>query len=81
MLHGICNNYYLVKDNPRNYLLITVGLNTAFRISDILKLKWKDVYNTSEKKYKMHIDVQEQKTGKQNMVAINKSEKKALKKL
>lgn len=31
-------NYYL-KDNPnmRNYALITTGLNTALRISDILK--------------------------------------------
>lgn len=74
-------NYYLERENERNYLLVTIGLNTALRISDILKLKWKDVYNISKKKYKTHINVQEQKTGKQNMVAMNISVKKALQKL
>ena len=39
-------NYYL-KEHPnmRNYALIKTGVNTALRISDILALRWKDVYN------------------------------------
>ena len=37
-------NYYKKEENkPRNYALIVFGLNSALRISDILKLKWKDV--------------------------------------
>lgn len=32
-------NYYLEKEKYRNYLLIIMGLNTALRISDILKLR------------------------------------------
>ena len=35
-------NYFLERGEYRNYLLVTVGLNTALRISDILKLKWTD---------------------------------------
>lgn len=34
-------NYYKKEENkPRNYALIVFGLNSALRISDILKLKW-----------------------------------------
>ena len=35
---------YLSK-NPRNLLLFEFGINTGLRISDILKLKIKDVKN------------------------------------
>ena len=41
-------NYYKKEENkPRNYALIVFGLNSALRISDILKLKWKDVCNST----------------------------------
>ena len=39
-------NYYLKEQpNLRNYALICTGINTALRISDILNLKWDDVYH------------------------------------
>lgn len=38
------NYYYTTSPNLRNCYIITVGLNTALRISDILHLKYKDVY-------------------------------------
>lgn len=74
-------NYYLKKEIPRNYLLIVIGLNTALRISDILSLKWKDVYNIKEGKYKNHIEITEQKTGKRNIVALNLAVTHALEQL
>lgn len=66
--------YYLTqKPHDRNYALCIFGLNTALRISDILRLKWKDVYDFSKKAYLPHITVTEQKTGKENRIAINRT--------
>lgn len=55
-------NYYL-KDHPnmRNYALIHTGLNTALRISDILALRWKDVYNFERKQVQKYIIINEKK--------------------
>ncbi len=68
----VFKNYYVtVKPNPRNYTLIVLGLNTAFRISDLLQLKWKNVYDLSKMKFREHISMTEQKTKKERIVAIN----------
>lgn len=72
-------NYYLLKGNYRNYTLIILGLNTALRISDILTLKWKDVYNLTKNCLRSHICLKEKKTGKENIIAINPSAAAALK--
>ena len=70
-------NYYKKEENkPRNYALIVFGLNSALRISDILKLKWKDVCNSTG--YLEHIIVTEKKTGKKNVLALNRATKEAL---
>ena len=37
--------YKDIRPNSRNYCLIVMGLNTALRISDLLRLKWDNVYN------------------------------------
>lgn len=76
-LKKIKKYYREVKPNKRNFLLIICGLNTALRISDILKLRWKDVYNENLLSFKSHIDVREQKTGKKTTVFINKNLKEA----
>ena len=55
----------LKQKNYRDYLLFVVGINTGFRISDILSLKIKDVKN------KRHIKVKEKKTGKTKKALIN----------
>ncbi len=66
--------YYLTaKANSRNYTLCVMGLNTALRISDILKLKWGDVYDFTAGHYRAHISVTEQKTGKCNQIALNQT--------
>ncbi len=63
--------YQKVKPMPRNYVLIELGLHTALRISDVLNLKWKDVYDFEGRRFQEHLFVQEKKTGKQNVIALN----------
>ena len=55
----------LLKDNYRNYMLFTIGINTGLRISDLLKLKVEDI------KDKSHITLIEQKTKKVKRFFIN----------
>ncbi len=55
----------LLKSGYRNYMLFLFGINTGLRISDILKLKVSDV------KEQTHINLKEQKTGKEKKVKIN----------
>ena len=71
-------NYYLTAcPNPRNHLLIVTGINTALRISDILSLRWQDIYDFSAGRLKEHIFLTEQKTGKKSCIAVNLSLHKA----
>lgn len=73
-------NYYKeIKPNLRNHLLIVLGLNAALRISDILQLQWKDVYDFHQKRYQSHIRITEQKTGKTSQIYVNQNVHAALK--
>lgn len=71
-------DYFQKKNQYRNYLLIVMGLNTALRISDLLKLKWEDVYHEEKKEFYRHIHLEEQKTGKRTTILLNPTVKKAL---
>lgn len=72
-------NYYLSgKINIRNYTLCIMGLNTALRISDLLQLKWKHVYDFSCGVFFSHICLNEQKTGKPSQIVLNQSITNAL---
>ncbi len=72
-------NYYLLEDfHPRNYVLVTIGLNSALRISDLLTLRWKDVYDFDRGQFLEHLTLTEQKTGKRSSVFLNKSIRDAL---
>lgn len=73
--------YYLDRHQIRNYALVTLGMNTSLRISDLLLLKWENVYNFCNKCYFHHIDILEQKTGKTTKIALNKEVLQALKQL
>ena len=73
--------YKLVKPNARNYALIVVGLNTALRISDILSLKWRTVYDFKEGGLRDRFELRERKTGKRQSIPLNDSVKEALGKL
>lgn len=64
--------YYLEKGQIRNYTLIIMGVYTALRISDLLKLKWTDVYDEEHQSFYAHVTLTEQKTGKTKLIALNK---------
>lgn len=64
--------YLLQKPNPRNHMLIVIGLNSALRISDILGLTYGDIYRYEKGAWKTHLTVREQKTGKTNQIYINR---------
>ena len=74
----LLKKYFLERGEIRNYALIVTGMNTSLRISDILTLRWQDVYNFSTKTYRQHITLTEMKTGKSNTIAINEATVKAL---
>ena len=77
-LHRFRNFYRDVEDKPRNYALIVLGLNSALRISDLLPLRWQDVYDQKKRRYRHHVTVVEQKTGKENTLLLNNSSREAL---
>jgi integrase len=71
--------YYLAKGEYRNYLLVSVGLNSALRISDVLSLKWDNFFDFKSHSFKKHIELTEKKTGKQTQILINPNMLEAIK--
>lgn len=60
----------LLRNNPRDLLLFTMGINNGLRISDLLKLKVGDVSDVGAGET---IKIRETKTGKMNVLMINRS--------
>lgn len=73
--------YLLGSGNMRNYTLVVLGLNSALRVSDILNLKWGDVFDFEENKFKTHVYVKEKKTGKNKKFLLNQNATGAILKL
>ena len=65
----------LLSDSPRNHLLFVMGINNGLRAGDLLRLKVKDVKGM---KPGDSINIKEGKTGKQNILVINKTVHKVL---
>jgi len=59
----------LLKDSTRNYLLFTLGINSGLRTIDLLRMRIRDVTGL---KLGDSITVRESKTGKTNVIVINK---------
>ncbi len=70
--------YLLGSGSMRNYALIVLGLNTALRISDMLSLKWGDVFDFEEKTFKTHVYIREKKTGKYKKFLLNQNARESL---
>jgi integrase len=66
----------LTADNPRDHLLFIMGINNGLRAGDLIKLKVKDVRLL---KIGDTLTIKEGKTGKDNILVINKTVYKALK--
>jgi len=60
----------ILSDNSRNLCLFTLGINTAFRAGDLLKIK---VSQVKKLKAGDDLEVKEEKTGKLRRVTLNKS--------
>jgi integrase len=74
----ILSDKYNERYRARDYLLFVFGINSALRISDLLTLRVKDVFN-SQGEIKESFKVRTRKTKKELKILINESVKKALK--
>ena len=67
----------LSEEKYRDWLMFTLGLNFALRISDLLKLKVSDVYD-DDMFPKNRVIIREKKTGKENFLTITNGSREAL---
>jgi integrase len=70
--------YFLRRGELRNQVLVVLGVRTALRISDLLRLKWEDVYDFERGHVHASLVLVEKKTGKAKTVALHKSAVRAL---
>ncbi len=70
--------YYKSIGNMRNCIMILIGVYTGLRISDILRLKWEQVYDFQKRKVLSHIYIVEKKTKKPKIIALHKQLVRAL---
>jgi len=68
---------YLKEKSKRDYLMFMVGISSALRISDILKLRVEDIWDG--KKPKDFIYLNEKKTGKYKRFPVTENLQKAIK--
>ncbi|MEL7564966.1 MAG: site-specific integrase [Dehalobacterium sp.] len=69
---------YLKGKNLRDYVMFTLGVNIALRISDLLELTWGDVL---EGKNFKNINLKEGKTQKIRNIKLNQASQKTLEEL
>lgn len=72
------SEYFLNRGELRNYILVVMSIHTALRISDLLRLRWADIYDFKKKQVLDTVYLTEKKTKKPKIVAINKNVKRAL---
>ena len=68
--------YYYSRGDLRNYLMVVLGLSTALRISDLLRLRWEDLVEDGEVRH--HLVVTEKKTGKSRPIRLNEKTRKTI---
>lgn len=73
---GVANIKRLLANRPRDLLLFILGINNGLRISDLLRLKVKDL---KDLKAGQTLKVREVKTGKVNQLMLNTTSYKLFK--
>lgn len=63
--------------SPRDYCLFKLGINVGLRISDLLRLKWTDLYN-EDGTFRDHVHTIDMKTNKPNKFILNKNAREAV---
>ena len=58
-----------LKDHPRDRLLFVMGINSGMRVQDLLRLRIKDIHH---KGIGDRVLLKEKKTGKENVLIINR---------
>lgn len=64
-------DYFLERGQLRNHTMLVMGTCTALRISDLLNLRWDDVYDIKREGFRSHLALTEHKTGKAKTIALN----------
>lgn len=67
----------LFAQRERDYLLFVIGINSPYRISDLIRVQYHHVID-EKKKVQNHLILIEQKTKKENKVALSKGVQKAI---
>ena len=67
----------LLAKRERDYLLFVIGINSPYRISDLIRIQYQHVMD-EKMKVRNHLILIEQKTKKENRVALSKGVKKAI---
>lgn len=74
-------DYFLQKGQLRNYVMVVMGASTVLRISDLLRLKWSDVYDEEKQEFRTHVSLTEKKTGKPKTIPLGRQAIGALRQL
>jgi integrase len=70
--------HYLNQGQLRNHVLVVLGVYTALRISDLLRLRWDDVYDFGKNRIRTSVTITEGKTRKPKTFTLNKDAVRAL---
>ena len=65
-------DYYRKRDEYRNYCFLGFGFFTALKVSDLIKIKWRDVYDFALDMFKVHIIIEKRGENRTIGLYLNK---------
>ena len=71
-------DYFLSKNDVRDWAMWTIGVCLGLRVSDLLSLRFCNLLENDKKTFKKRIEIYEKKTGKQNNLLITEAVRDAL---